>query len=215
MEQTKAAGRIARWTLPLAIAAVALAAPFHSPPAAAADVICADADLIPSETALVQFNAATLCLVNQERTSRGLTALSESPKLDSAAQVHSSEMNRLGFFGHDSPGGAAFQSRIIETGYLAGASRWFVGQNLAWGSLSLGTPRALTSAWMNSPEHRANILEPSYRDIGIGSTRGSPNDRDQPAAIIVTHDFGRIHRGRSKCAKTAKKRLQRKRRCSQ
>ena len=52
--------------------------------------------------------------------------------------------------------------------------RWtWVAENLAWGSGSLGRPYAIFSEWMRSPGHRANILSPGFRDLGIAVRRGS------------------------------------------
>jgi uncharacterized protein YkwD len=204
-----------------------LSASLHTAaPAEAAD--CPDADLMPDQITVPRFNAATLCLLNQERTSRGLGALTENAQLDSAALVHSDEMRRVGFFAHESPDGSPFQYRILNTGYLIGASGWAIGENIAWGSLVRGTPRAINTDWMNSLHHRDNILEPGYHELGIGSVIGSPTDANNSAAIIVTHDFGRVDRARSKyararskCAKTTRKtkttrrkKSRRKRRCA-
>src|SRR5438128_1825537 len=62
-------------------------------------------------------------------------------------------------------------------------------ENIAWGSLDWATPRAIMRSWMNSPPHRANILNRSFRDIGIGVARGAPVSGVSNAATYVT-DFG-------------------------
>jgi uncharacterized protein YkwD len=186
-----------------------VAASLHTAaPARAAD--CADADLMPNQTTVPQFNAATLCLLNQDRASSGLAPLTENAQLDSSALVHSDEMRQVGFFAHESPDGSPFQNRIIDTGYLAGTSSWSVGENIAWGSWALGTPQAINTAWMNSPHHRDNILDHGYREIGVGSVIGSPTDANNAGAMIVTHDFGRAVRGLSNAAKKAKKKARAK-----
>lgn len=194
--------RLLRRALAMATAAFLLSAPLHTPPAAEA-ASCPNAQLQPNQITISQFNGATLCLLNQERASRGLAPLTENPQLDSAALVHSTEMRQFGYFAHDSHNGEPFQNRIIDSGYLARASTWSVGENIAWGSWSLGTPEAITVAWMNSEHHRDNILDPDYHEIGVGSQRGSPSNAGDPAAIIVSHDFGRVTRQprRSKRAK--------------
>ena len=65
--------------------------------------------------------------------------------------------------------------RIRETGYIPGpADGYVIGENLAWGTLSLSTPRAIVAAWVASPEHLANILEGQYVDTGIGVTPAVP-----------------------------------------
>jgi uncharacterized protein YkwD len=193
----------------VAAAALFVAASLHTAaPAQAAD--CANADLMPNQITVPDFNAAMLCLLNQDRASQGLAPLSENAQLDSSALVHSDEMRRVGFFAHESPDGSPFQKRIINTGYLVGTSSWSIGENIAWGSWTLGTPRAINTAWMNSPHHRDNILDPGYREIGVGSVVGSPTDPNNSGARIVTHDFGRAVRGLSNAAKKAEKKAKAK-----
>ena len=78
------------------------------------------------------------------------------------------------FFSHDAPNGSTPLSRIRHTHYLSGARCWTIGENLAWGTGRLATPRATVRAWMHSPGHRANILNGSFREIGIGIATGAP-----------------------------------------
>ena len=67
---------------------------------------------------------------------------------------------------------------------------WTIGENIAWGSGALATPRAIVNGWMHSPGHRANILRASFRDIGIGIRLGAPGPGLSGGATYVT-DFGR------------------------
>ena len=84
-------------------------------------------------------------------------------------------MVRGGFFSHVSPAGSTLEQRIRQgTRYLADALRYEIGENIAWGEGALGKPRAIVAAWMASPGHRANILRPTFREIGIGITPGAP-----------------------------------------
>jgi uncharacterized protein YkwD len=71
-----------------------------------------------------------------------------------------------------------------------------VGENIAWGTLQLATPRAIVAAWMASPGHRANILDPRFRDTAIGVSPHPPASlaHSQPGAIY-TQDFGVIVSG--------------------
>ena len=79
-------------------------------------------------------------------------------------------------------------------GYIRSAGvSYEVGENIAWGTLWLATPRSIVAAWMASPGHRENILDAHYRDTGIGV---SPHPlaslaNGQPGAIY-TQDFGVI-----------------------
>ncbi|MGZ5337917.1 MAG: CAP domain-containing protein, partial [Solirubrobacterales bacterium] len=68
-------------------------------------------------------------------------------------------MRSQGFFSHEAPNGAGFVDRIRQSGYLARASAWSVGENIGWGASDLGTHHSLIGAWMSSKSHRANILD--------------------------------------------------------
>jgi uncharacterized protein YkwD len=131
---------------------------------------------------------ATLCLLNAERARRHLGPLRLNRELSAAARGHSRAMVERHFFSHTSPDGTTFVERIRRTGYLADARGWSVGENIAYGSGRLSTPRAIAGAWMKSPGHRANILSTSYRSIGIGIATGTPAGED---GGTYTTDFGR------------------------
>ena len=77
------------------------------------------------------------------------------------------------FFAHTSPRGSTVLSRIRDTTYLRGAPGWSVGENIASGSGTMATPSAIVDAWMESPGHRANLLSPCFRDVGIGIAAGT------------------------------------------
>ena len=64
--------------------------------------------------------------------------------------------------------------RIRRTGYTSGARGWALGENIAWGSGRLATAAQIHRSWMNSSGHRANILQRSFREIGIGIETGLP-----------------------------------------
>jgi uncharacterized protein YkwD len=131
---------------------------------------------------------ATLCVLNAERARHDLAPLKLNRRLSKAARRHSRAMARKHFFSHTSPSGATFVDRIRRAGYLAGASSWSIGENIAYGSGSQGAPRAIGTAWMNSPGHRANILSRSFRAIGIGIAAGTPFGG---GGATYTTDFGR------------------------
>ena len=98
-------------------------------------------------------------------------------------------MVRRSYFAHVSPGGGDLRGRVSRTGYLGGASNWMLGENIAWGSGSLGTPRAIVAAWMRSPGHKANILRARFDEIGIAIVGGAPRADLDDATTYVT-DFG-------------------------
>jgi uncharacterized protein YkwD len=153
---------------------------------------CAGADLTPTSGNVDQVRDATLCLLNDEREVRGLAPLRENGSLRTVAARYSRLMVREGFFDHVSPGGSTMMERIKRSSYLDGARAWSLGENIAWGSGSRATPRETVRAWMNSSGHRHNILNGSFRHIGIGISLGAPvRLRASSVAATYTTDFGR------------------------
>jgi uncharacterized protein YkwD len=149
---------------------------------------CPGADLDPSPADLPALNTAILCLHNQIRAAHGLPLLRENLKLRRAAAGHSADMVAHGYFDHTTPSGASFVDRILGARYVGKDDGWVLGENLAWGEGSYGTPRGIVEAWMASPEHRANILKRAYREVGLGIALGVPSDHG--AGATYTADFG-------------------------
>ncbi|MFF4958906.1 sigma-70 family RNA polymerase sigma factor [Streptomyces sp. NPDC001222] len=119
------------------------------------------AQATPRDTA-----AQVVALVNKERAAAGCGPLTENGQLGQAAQAHSDDMAARNFFAHTNPDGADPGQRISAAGY-----RWSTyGENIAEGQQ---TPEAVMNSWMNSPGHRANILNCSFKEIGVGVHRGS------------------------------------------
>jgi len=185
------------------LALVALAAPAtahadagSAARARAASERCSGADAMPSQAPGDDLREATLCLMNAERTARGLGRLQAEPLLGRVAASYARQMVRGRFFDHTSPGGSTMLARIKTTSYLRDVASWSVGENLAWGSGSLATPRATVRAWMQSAEHRANVLDRHFADVGIGVAVGAPIALD-PGELGGTYvtDFGRRRRG--------------------
>lgn len=161
-------------------------------PAAAADARtgCASASAQPHAAAYVVVRGATLCLVNAERRRRGLRPLRYDRRLAKAASRHARDMVRNRYFSHDSPDGRDFVERIMRTRYVRSRrGGWVLGENLAWGSGSLASPRAIVRAWMRSPGHRRNVLNRRFREIGVAFVRGAPVRGAGLAATYVT-EFG-------------------------
>jgi uncharacterized protein YkwD len=157
---------------------------------------CANALLRPSGQDAELVRAATLCLVNRERTSHGEAPLRPNADLRAAAQAHSAEMANDDYFEHDSPTGATPLSRMRAAGYIFSSRIGYaVGENIAWGTLGLATPKAIVAGWMASPGHRANILDATFKDTGIGvAPRPLESLAHGEAGAIYTQDFGRIIR---------------------
>jgi uncharacterized protein YkwD len=153
---------------------------------------CPDATLMPSDDNLERIRAAVLCLVNHERSTRGLGALAPNARLQQAAQSHTESMAVGNYFEHVGPGGDTPVQRMRASGYIYSSRLGYeVAENLAWGTLWLGSPRAIVASWMASPPHRANILDAHLHDSGIGVSPHVPSSfaRGQ-AGGIYTQDFG-------------------------
>jgi uncharacterized protein YkwD len=154
---------------------------------------CVDANLVPSPSDLSRIAEATLCLINQQRAAAGVPALRVVVALNSAATSHSADMVAHNYFDHNSPSGSTPQSRMTAVGYLRPNTAWSIGENIAAATGSLATPASIVTMWMNSSGHRANILDPAFRDTGIHAAYGVPRLVGSGAGGTYTEDFGVIH----------------------
>ena len=154
---------------------------------------CGPVDRSPRETGLAAAGEATVCLVNRERTSRGLPALRENALLNAASGEHSRDMVARDYFEHTSIDGRTVTDRLHAAGYQRGVTA-SGGENIAYGAGSKATPAAIVKAWMHSPGHRADILRPTFTEIGIGIALGAPElpQAKQAAAATYTTDFGGV-----------------------
>lgn len=134
--------------------------------------------------------------INEERVSVGLSPLVSESHLYQMAKFHSEDMAKRKYFSHTSPDGRTVEDRRIASGYTSS----YVGENILEYPCSpiIGiyiipipnlppSPEEISSKsvklWMNSPGHRANILNVNYREIGIASAWDGPN-------LYITTDFG-------------------------
>ncbi|MFD0901822.1 CAP domain-containing protein [Actinomadura sediminis] len=105
--------------------------------------------------------ARVVALVNEARAGKGCGPVRGNALLDRAARGHSADMAARGFFDHTDPDGDGPGDRIRSAGY-----RWSTyGENIAKGQPS---PERVMESWMNSPGHRANILNCAFDEIGVG-----------------------------------------------
>ena len=112
-------------------------------------------------------------LTNQERSKRGLDPLTRNQLLDEAAQGHANDMDASGaYLAHIGSNGSTAEQRIKATGYKAGWHDDGSGklsyprqENVAYGQ---DTAKEVVKGWMNSPGHKAAIIDPTTQDIGIG-----------------------------------------------
>jgi uncharacterized protein YkwD len=147
-----------------ALAALALAVPLTASATTAAGMSRPD--------------VALLAAMNHVRAQHGLRQLHADLHLERAATAHSREMLSTGVFAH-----GEFATRMAQydvAGHIA-------GENLAWGVGSRSSARAIVAAWLASPEHRANLLRPSFRRVGVGDLTGA--FLGYRGASVVTADF--------------------------
>ena len=117
---------------------------------------------------------------NQDRQISAISPLRENPLLTEAAQLKADDMAKRGYFSHAGPDGEAPWSWLDKVGY----NYVYAGENLA---INFYDSNDVNQAWMNSPEHRENILDKKFTDIGIGTAEGLFDGR---ATIFVVQFFG-------------------------
>jgi uncharacterized protein YkwD len=151
----------------------------------AATTTCASGSMAAVGAPAMDVGRAVRCLVNQQRVEHGLKPLRPSRELRLAAEAHGGDMVSHRFFAHVSPIGGAITDRARRSGYISGRSDYTLGEDIAWGEGELSSPQAIVTAWMNSPGHRAVILEPGFRDVGVGVTSGVPLESRLGGATFV------------------------------
>jgi hypothetical protein len=119
---------------------------------------------------------ALVDLANAERAKQNLPALTQNPTLDQAAYLKAQDMAQKGYFNHISPSGTNPWHWFSQAGY----NYKYAGENLAIGFLDSGE---VSNAWMNSPTHKANIVNSKYKEIGIAVLKTS--FQGNPATIVV------------------------------
>lgn len=176
--------------LGLALALVALLWTMPGP-AAAADSRCGDfTTRAPRFATDHELRTSVLCLVNQARSRQEVPPLSFNVALRKSATYHSGSMVRSGVLSHYGPRGSTLATRVAQSGYLSRAGNYRLAENIGAGAgPARGSPLAIVRRWMNSAEHRGNILDPGLHDCGVGVARGDP-DGNGARAATYTLDLG-------------------------
>ena len=158
---------------------------------AAAGALGAPAQPQHPAAALSSLEQGMLVDINAFRTEHHLVRLQLSAALTSSAQEHSQEMAADGYFAHESADGSVFWKRIQRFYPSSPWRYWAVGENLLWSSPDVDANGAL-QLWENSPEHRANLLNARWREIGVSAVRAAaaPGTYHGLDVMIVTTDFG-------------------------
>jgi uncharacterized protein YkwD len=151
---------------------------------------CKGSHAVPRPGAAQIARKAVICLVNVQRRRHGVRPLRRSRALTRAAQLHSADMARFGYFEHVDRAGRSAIDRVGRTRYVRGRwSRWAVGETIGWGVGRDGTPAGLVRQWMNSTVHRETMLDGRFREVGIGVVAAPPVPVAAPGATY-TADFG-------------------------
>jgi uncharacterized protein YkwD len=129
---------------------------------------------------------AMRCMVNHARRSAGLAPLhSRGTHLGRSTDRKAADILACGF-SHTACGNP-FTKRMSDAGYAKGC--FAAGENIAWGSGVLGSPRQVMASWLASAGHRANLLSSRFTDHGIGLRTGALAGVDN--AAVWVHQLGR------------------------
>jgi uncharacterized protein YkwD len=127
---------------------------------------------------LTRPEAALLNAMNRARARNGLGPLTVDGRLERVARGHTREMLATNTFAHGS-----FVQRMTQFDAIFSV----MGENLAWGAGPRGTAGVIVAAWLASPEHRANLLDPAFSRVGVGASVGT--FLGTTGAHVVTADF--------------------------
>ena len=128
-----------------------------------------------------QVRSQMLARANAERAAAGLPPLALDPRLNAAAQRHADDMLQRSYYSHVSPDGGGPAERVRQSGYVFR----LVAENIARGPVSVD--EAMDN-WLASEDHRRNLLNPGFRDFGVGVAVGRNSVGD---TVLWVQDFGR------------------------
>ncbi len=162
-------------------------------------------DATPATTERLQaLDGQILTRLNATRAAHGLRPLVVSDGLENAAVTHSRDLIQAGVFQHDSPDGTSFVQRLKHFYSPSGYSSWTAGENILYNTADIDADTAIR-AWLDSPPHRENMLNPDWREVGIGSVHASTAGRHVWRCADVGDHNGlrRPHRRRQGCREGA------------
>ena len=144
-------------------------------------VLCVGAAAAPAPGRPTAPEADLIRAVNAVRAQHRLAPLRADARLERAARAHSQTVLRSGRLVHGD-----VRRRLSAYGVRSRA----VGENLAWGVGSRASSAAIVQMWLASPPHRANLLRPGFRRIGIGHSVGTFGGHGG-AAVVAANFAGR------------------------
>jgi uncharacterized protein YkwD len=188
-------GRAALAALALATTATAFAA-CDPPPPNCTSIKANYADKPVKNISRANAEQAVWCLTNDQRAANGVAPLTLNSTLGGTARAHAKDAATRkwwtdGVDPHRNPDGDDPDDRILAAGYCPHPTSWQVAENVYWGwGTPLQTPRSAVNWWMTSTGHRANILDPALKDLGVGVVLGAPRPGNYPDAAIFVQNFG-------------------------
>ena len=157
----------------------------------AADSSCPRADARPDNISVDDYAASLFCVANETRREWGRPILVRQRNLRRAADWQSDDMVENDYFSHTSADGDTLSDRLDQANFIPSSDRWRAGENLAAGRGAMGSAQEIVDGWMNSREHRINLLDPGFSLVGIGVSRGWPGDGvGDSDAFTITMDLG-------------------------
>jgi uncharacterized protein YkwD len=134
-------------------------------------------------------------IVQGIRRDARVTPTRRSAELSRAAESHAATLARSGTFGHRAPGQRRFQQRLLRFYSARGFSYWATGENVFW-ARSHVSPAEVVRAWLNSPPHRLNLVDPIWHEVGVAAVRAprAPGVYGGADVTIVVIEFGRRRR---------------------
>lgn len=123
-------------------------------------------------------HAGLLSATNSQRTAHGVAALSLNTKLNNAAQAKANDMVARDYWSHQTPDGRQPWVFIVNAGYQYLAA----GENLAYG---FSTSSGAVTGWMNSPSHKANLLNAVFTEVGFGIANSANYVGNGPQTVVV------------------------------
>jgi uncharacterized protein YkwD len=128
---------------------------------------CEPASVPAADSNVKDLRKSIRCLINEERAVHGLSKLARDEALQKAAQRHTNAMVATGCLAHRCPDEVDLDTRLDQAGYFDGAESWRYAENTGCGL----DAEAMVANWMASLYHRVNILDPEFRDIGVGASQ--------------------------------------------
>jgi uncharacterized protein YkwD len=129
--------------------------------------------------------------INHVRSEHRFNALRSSVALRRAAAQHVYEMAVLGYFSHASPNRSSLAARLAAFYPWRGFRTWNVGETLLWWELPLSAD-GIVQLWLNSPEHRRQLLDPRFREVGVDAVEvsGAGGVFSGRRVLLVAAEFG-------------------------